>query len=132
VILGSDARHVVIVVRSTHGARNHSHVDFEYVTMKDSAAETDGSFRLRGPDGNVLCHAFILEAKEGVGEGGCCPSMQSTAYFGRVLSGNWGSDFALSTCYPALAMELCGNMFRWKREWDFRLKYSGLVVHLIN
>ena len=80
--------------------------------MKDSIAETDGSFRLCGPDGKVFSHVFILEVKEGVGEGGCCPSMQSTAYFGGVLRSSWDSAFALGTCYPALAMELCGNVFR--------------------
>ena len=93
--------------------------------MKDSAAETDGSFRLRGPDGKVFCHVFILEAKEGMGEGGGCPSMQATAYFGGVLSGSWDSEFARSTCYPALAMELCGNMFRWTKGHV----NSGFRVH---
>ena len=81
------------------------------LTRKDSSAETDGGLRVQGPDGKD-CFVFILEAKEGVGDGGGCPSMQSTAYLGEALSSSWNSVFALGTCYPALAMELCGNMFR--------------------
>ena len=85
------------------------------VPTKGSMAMTDGSFRLRNADGDVVFHILILEVKEDWGEGGGShPVMQIISYYtmyllDRVRSDSWA---ARSSCLPALAIELYGNSFR--------------------
>lgn len=58
--------------------------------------------------------------------------MQAAAYYSRILTERWSSGFALKSCFPALALVLCGNIFRQVFADDVLMAKRRFPVNLWN
>ena len=89
--------------------------------MQSTLSETDGTGRLRGPDGTLSSlYAFIMEGKESWGSGGGGnPAMQIAAYYTRLLLRNRDKPAVQQTFFPAVAVEVVGHCLRWVLHYTF-------------
>ena len=82
--------------------------------MKDSSNATDGTGKLRTPEGRVSkIYTLILEGKSDWGQGGGSnPVMQLCGFYAHYLRGLWKTSVVAETILPAVGVEVYGHGIR--------------------
>ena len=63
-------------------------------------------------DKQDTCDALNTQVKEDVGLGGANPMAQMTGYYAKLLASKAHLPIVQQSCYPALGLEVVGNLLR--------------------
>lgn len=78
-----------------------------------SDVKTDGSWVLPAAPSNPNCHVLLIVVKEGSDAG--APMFQLLSHYTQSIADalRRQAHTVLRTCFPTLAVEVCGDCFRW-------------------